>query len=57
MFDKIKNAFNSWAKRQRVIDELGKLSDRELADMGLSRADIYKIAAGRGDTIVNPKRM
>lgn len=29
---------------QRVCDELGNLSDRDLADMGITRGDIHSIA-------------
>ena len=29
---------------QRVCDELGGLSDRDLADMGITRGDIHGIA-------------
>jgi uncharacterized protein YjiS (DUF1127 family) len=32
--------------RQRNIAELSQLSDRELADMGLNRSDIPRVAAG-----------
>ena len=32
--------------RQRNIAELSQLSDRELADMGLHRSDISRVAAG-----------
>lgn len=30
----------------RTIDELSKLTDRELADIGLDRSDIPRVAAG-----------
>lgn len=32
--------------RRRLRDELGRCSDRELADMGLSRSEIDSVAAG-----------
>ena len=31
---------------QRNVDELSQLSDRELADIGLDRSDIPRVAAG-----------
>lgn len=31
---------------QRNLNELSRLSDRELADIGLDRADIPRVAAG-----------
>ena len=31
---------------QRNVDELSQLSDRELADIGLDRSDIARVAAG-----------
>ena len=33
------------ASRQRTIDELSRLSDRELADIGLNRADLRQVFA------------
>ncbi|WP_393978506.1 DUF1127 domain-containing protein [Xanthobacter nonsaccharivorans] len=30
--------------RRRVMDELGSLSDRDLADIGISRSDIARVA-------------
>lgn len=36
-----------WAKEVRqTIKELNKLSNRELQDIGISRGDIYSVAAG-----------
>ena len=32
-----------WSRRRAVIDELRMLSDRELADIGLSRADVGRV--------------
>lgn len=36
----------AWAKRRRIERELNAHSDRELADMGLTRADIPHVASG-----------
>jgi len=38
-------AFRSY---QRTVAELSQLSDRELADIGLDRSDIPRIAGGHG---------
>jgi uncharacterized protein YjiS (DUF1127 family) len=35
--------------RQRNIAELSQLSDRELADIGIHRSDILRVAAGNYD--------
>jgi len=31
---------------ERAVQELSRLSDRELADIGITRGDIYRIAKG-----------
>ena len=33
-----------WAVRRQALTELGDMNDRELADIGLSRADIPRVA-------------
>ncbi len=33
----------SWRQRGRAIRELSKLSDRELADLGMARSDIVGV--------------
>jgi len=38
--------FSSLLRRRAVIDELGSLSDHELADIGLSRSDIPRVFDG-----------
>jgi len=47
MSDIIKNV-RSWLRRQervrKTIHELSCLNDRELADIGVNRSDIYRIA-------------
>jgi uncharacterized protein YjiS (DUF1127 family) len=35
--------FRSFAERRRVMNELQQMSDRELADLGLSRYDIPRV--------------
>jgi uncharacterized protein YjiS (DUF1127 family) len=36
--------FNSWKRYGVAVQELSHLSDRELADIGISRGDIPRIA-------------
>lgn len=40
----LRNVFAGEIMRRRVTDELARLGDRELADMGISRSDIRRIA-------------
>ena len=35
-----------WKRYERVVQELSRLSDRELADIGITRGDIDRIASG-----------
>lgn len=42
MFDFISN----WRRERESIRELSRLTDRELADLGIARADIRTVAAG-----------
>ena len=36
-------AFRAWRERQAAINELEMMSDRELADIGLNRADVHRV--------------
>jgi uncharacterized protein YjiS (DUF1127 family) len=36
----------AWAERRRTMDELSALTDRDLADIGLTRGDIFRVVAG-----------
>lgn len=36
-----------WRERQRTISELARLTDAELADLGISRCDIGMVASGQ----------
>jgi uncharacterized protein YjiS (DUF1127 family) len=36
-------AFAEWRRRQTVLQEMTMLSDRELADIGLSRTDLPRV--------------
>jgi len=42
--DKLSNLYRAW-KNRRVFYRLGELSDAELADIGLTRADLH-VAVG-----------
>ena len=36
--------FKDWRAYRRTVNELSALSNRELTDLGLTRADIYRVA-------------
>ena len=36
-----------WKRYGRVVQELSRFSDRELADIGIARCDIDRIASGQ----------
>jgi uncharacterized protein YjiS (DUF1127 family) len=40
------NALRSWRRYNRSLRELSQLGDRELADIGLTRSDIARVAWG-----------
>lgn len=42
-FARIAADVREYGRRQRVVSELSRLSDRELADVGLTRADIGQV--------------
>jgi uncharacterized protein YjiS (DUF1127 family) len=44
MFASIARVFQAWRRYDEAINELSYLSDRELADIGVSRADIKRLA-------------
>lgn len=46
MFISIIRAFRAFRDYQRNVSELSQLSDRELADIGLDRSDIPRVASG-----------
>lgn len=40
----VARTFNNWRKYRQTRNELARMSDRELSDIGVSRADIARIA-------------
>jgi uncharacterized protein YjiS (DUF1127 family) len=44
MLSSIGRFFHAWKQYGVAVDELSQLSDRELADIGITRSDIPRIA-------------
>jgi len=44
MFSALINILQSWNSYNRSLSELNRLGDRELADIGISRSDIPRLA-------------
>lgn len=44
MFNNIKQKYNSWKRYRSTFQELSRLSNRELEDLGIGRGDIEHIA-------------
>ncbi|WP_082510455.1 MULTISPECIES: DUF1127 domain-containing protein [unclassified Rhizobium] len=40
----ITRSFNNWRKYRQTVNELGRMSDRELSDLGIGRSDIPFVA-------------
>lgn len=40
----VARTFNNWRKYRQTVTELGRMSSRELNDLGINRADIYSVA-------------
>lgn len=43
IFKRYWNYMNTWQEHRRIIKELNALTDRELTDIGISRADINRL--------------
>ncbi len=43
---KLIRLYRSWRNYERSVSELSRLDDRELADIGISRAEIAAVAWG-----------
>jgi uncharacterized protein YjiS (DUF1127 family) len=44
MFETLKTRITTWKRYSRTVSELKALSNRELADLGILRADINNVA-------------
>lgn len=42
----VARSFNNWRKYRQAVNELGRMSSRELADMGIARSEIEAVARG-----------
>lgn len=42
----VARSFNNWRKYRQTVNELGRMTSRELADMGISRSEIEAVARG-----------
>ena len=40
----VARSFNNWRKYRQTVTELGRMSSRELRDLGINRADIQSLA-------------
>jgi uncharacterized protein YjiS (DUF1127 family) len=40
----IARAYNTWVKYRQTVTELGRMTNRELGDLGINREDIRKVA-------------
>jgi uncharacterized protein YjiS (DUF1127 family) len=40
----VARSFNNWRKYRQTVSELGRMSNRELNDLGIARGDIEYIA-------------
>jgi uncharacterized protein YjiS (DUF1127 family) len=44
MFEVLKARYIRWQRYNRTVSELKSLTDRDLADLGISRSDIPRLA-------------
>ena len=44
MFEVLKSRITTWKRYSRTVNELQALTNRELSDLGIARADISRIA-------------
>lgn len=46
MWERLQEQLAEQRKVQKTLDELSRLSDKELRDLGISRSDIWSLATG-----------
>jgi uncharacterized protein YjiS (DUF1127 family) len=44
MFEVLKARYSNWQRYKRTVSELESLTDRDLADLGIARSDIQRLA-------------
>jgi uncharacterized protein YjiS (DUF1127 family) len=44
MFEVLKSRISNWKRYNRTVTELQALTNRELADLGIARGDIQRVA-------------
>jgi uncharacterized protein YjiS (DUF1127 family) len=44
MFEVLKSRYSNWKRFKRTVAELEGLSNRDLADLGIARSDIRRLA-------------
>ena len=44
MFEVLKSRYSTWKRYARTVSELESLSNRDLADLGIARSDIPRLA-------------
>lgn len=47
----IRKTFRKWAAYQQTVRELAALDNRQLSDLGISRADINRVARDHASTL------
>ncbi|MDX0622158.1 DUF1127 domain-containing protein [Sinorhizobium medicae] len=40
----VARSLNNWRKNRQTVNELGRMTNRELDDLGINRADIRSVA-------------
>lgn len=44
MFEQLKARYSNWQRYKRTVSELQSLTNRDLADLGIARSDISRLA-------------